>query len=407
MIQKLKRKFILINMSLVSVVLLIVFVTIGLFSYQQAKYESLQAIEKALERPSGALPPKMEINKRMPEKREPFLPVFSVLVDENNEIVFVAKENVDIDDNDVKEVTQSVLENKKNEGMFWSYQLRYMVRETPEGTKIAFVDMNREINRMIYLLTTMILVGFGALAAFFAVSVYLANWALKPVGIAWEQQKRFVADASHELKTPLTVILANTGILLSHKQDRIADQEKWLEYTQAEAIRMKTLIDDLLFLAKYDADHKPELQSEVNFSDVLWSSILPFESVAFEAGVTIDSQIEPDLKREGNEGQLKQLVMILMDNACKYAGKGGHITVRLSRQSDGILLRISNTGPAIEKDHLEHLFDRFYRVESARTREAGGYGLGLAIARTIAETHNGRISVESSEGEGTTFQVIF
>lgn len=407
MIPKLKRKFVLINMSLVSVVLIIVFVCIGLFSYEEVKQESFFAMEKAIGRQMDMEPPKMEIGKKIDNRREPFIPTFSVLLDENQEILSISKENVNVTDEFVEEVTQAVLDTDEEIGVFWDSQLRYLVRVTPEGTKIAFADMNREIERMTNLLTTMSLVGLGALGAFFLVSLYLAKWALKPVDEAWEKQKRFVADASHELKTPLTVILANTGILLSHKEDTIKNQAKWVEYTQAEANRMKKLVDDLLFLAKHDSEHKPQLQSEINLSDVLWGTILPFESLAFESGVEIDTEIASDLKIPGNEGQLRQLGVILIDNACKYAGKGGRVKVSLSKQAEGILLKINNTGTPISQEHLAHIFDRFYRAESARTRETGGYGLGLAIANTIVETHNGKISVTSNEKEGTTFQVLF
>lgn len=402
MISKLKRKFVLINMSLVSVVLIIVFVCIGLFSYEEVKQESFFAMDKAIGRQMDMEPPKMEIGKKVGDRREPFIPTFSVLLDENRNILSISKNNVDVTDDFVKEVVKAALETNEEVGVFWDSQLRYLVRDTPEGTKIAFADMNRELDRMANLLTTMTLVGIGALGAFLLVSLYLAKWALKPVDEAWEKQKRFVADASHELKTPLTVILANTGILLSHKDETIKSQEKWVNYTEAEANRMKKLVDDLLFLAKYDADHKPELQSAVNLSDVLWSTILPFESVAFEAGVAIDAEITPDLSLEGNEGQIRQLGVILLDNACKYAGKGGRIKVSLSKVSEGILLKVNNTGQPISEDHLAHIFDRFYRAESARTRETGGYGLGLAIASTIVETHCGKISVTSNEKEGTT-----
>lgn len=407
MISKLKRKFVLINMSLVSVVLIVVFVFIGLFSYEEVKQESFFAMDKALGRQMNMEPPKMEIGKGKDSRREPFIPTFSVLLDENQAIVSISKENVSVTDGFVEEVTKAALTSNKNVGVFWDSQLRYLVRETPEGTKIAFADMNRELERMTSLLSTMALVGAGALGAFMLVSLYLARWALKPVDEAWEKQKRFVADASHELKTPLTVILANTGILLSHREETIQSQEKWVAYTEAEANRMKKLVDDLLFLAKYDSEHKPTLQTEINISDVLWSTLLPFESVAFEAGVEIDTEITPDLSIAGNEGQIRQLGVILLDNACKYAGKGGRIRVNLEKVSEGILLKVNNTGQPIPEDHLAHIFDRFYRAESARTRETGGYGLGLAIASTIVDTHNGKISVTSNEKDGTTFQVLF
>lgn len=189
--------------------------------------------------------------------------------------------------------------------------------------------MSREIEQLTNQIMILLAGGAGGLIAFWAISIFLANLALRPVEKAWEQQKRFVADASHELRTPLTVILANIGILLSHRKDTIEKQYKWVENTQAEASRMKKLVDDLLFLAKLDAVQKPVQQTELNFSDIVWSSLLPFEPIAYEQGIEVSSEIDPDISLNGDAGQLKQLVAILLDNACKYAGQNGKVTLTL------------------------------------------------------------------------------
>ena len=193
---------------------------------------------------------------------------------------------------------------------------------------------------MLNLLLTSLVVGICALGAFFAISVYLARWALRPAERAWQQQQQFVADASHELKTPLTVILANMGILLS-AQDQIGPAEiKWVENTQAEARRMKQLVDDLLFLARADGAKNRLAFSRFSLSDAVWSALLPFEALAFEQGVDLQSEIEPDLWLTGHEGQIRQLTAILIDNACKYAGKRGTVTVTLRRTGEQLLLSV-------------------------------------------------------------------
>ena len=222
---------------------------------------------------------------------------------------------------------------------------------------------------------------------------------------AWEQQRQFTADASHELKTPLTVILANTGILLSHKQETISNQVKWVENTETEAQRMKQLVEDMLFLAKSDDVRLPVTHLPLDFSDAVLSRILPFESVAYEQGITIQSNIERDIVVNGDEGQLKQLVSILMDNACKYAPQGGTITVSLLREQEKAKLVVNNTGGVIAPEELAHVFERFYRSDKSRARKQGGYGLGLAIAKSIAEKHHGVITAESEEKSGTSFTV--
>ncbi|MEN6391693.1 MAG: ATP-binding protein, partial [Syntrophomonas sp.] len=277
----------------------------------------------------------------------------------------------------------------------------------PGGLRIAFVDRSMEITTLSSLIKTSVLVGVGSLSVFFLISLFLANLALRPAQKAWDQQKQFVADASHELKTPLTVILANAGIVLAHKEQTVEEQAKWIEYIQTEASRMSALVDNLLFLAKTDDVKSKIILNPVNLSDVVWRTVLPFEPVLYEQHKTLDSEIEPDLYINGDESRLKQLVGILLDNACKYADEHGTITVRLSKKAGEVILSVNNTGGIIPEDQIEHIFERFYRVDKSRARQEGGYGLGLAIAETIAQIHQAPIAVESSPDQGTTFSVVF
>lgn len=406
MIQRLRKKFILINMLLVTLVLLIVFSVLCFSSYRRLQNDSNDAMMRALSREEGMSPPKFEIGQPKPDK--PFssmTPVFTVLVDNEGNVLSISNDTVDVSDELVDEAVEQVLSSGSQEGVLSALSLRYRMAESPNGTKIAFADLSNEKATMTNLLVTSLLVGAGGLLAFFAISVFLSNWALRPVEKAWEQQRQFVADASHELKTPLTVILANTGILLSHPQDTIAQQGKWVEYTQAEASRMKKLVDDLLFLAKSDAAKAPALQLRFNLSDTAWSCLLPFESVAFEQKVLLKSEVTPNLYIVGDESQMKQLIMILLDNACKYTGKGGLIHFCMEPSQDKIKIAVNNTGAPIPAEHLNHLFERFYRADKSRTRDQGGYGLGLAIAQSIVSAHHGKIHAESNEKNGTTFTV--
>ena len=194
--------------------------------------------------------------------------------------------------------------------------------------------------------------------------------------------------------------------ILSHPEDTVAAQSKWLEYTHDEAEQMKELVDDLLFLAKSDAARQPAARAETAMSEVALGCLLPFESVAFEAGVALKHRITPGLSLRGDEGQLRRLVMILLDNAVKYAGPGGTVTFTLERHQERLRLAVHNTGEPIPPEHLPHLFERFYRADAARNRSGGGYGLGLAIARSIVEGHHGRLTVTSTAAAGTTFTAL-
>lgn len=408
MIRKLQRKFILINMTLVCLVLVIVFVSICLFSYHWTKNESYHVMERVLNSQGEKASPPMEIRDKGPRKADPMIPTFGVLVSKNGDILSITKENLTVSDEVIAEVTKRSVDSGEQTGILLDMQLRFLVKETPEGTKIAFADMGREIESMKKLISTLVLVGLGGLTAFFFISLFLSGWILRPTEKAWEQQRQFVADASHELKTPLTVILANIGILLSHPKDTIEQQVKWIENTNAEAVRMKKLVEDLLFLAKSDAAQtEMVVQASLNFSDMVWSCLLPFEPLAYEQGITIDSKITPDIALIGDEGQLKQLLVILLDNACKYASLKSNVTVKMEADLEFIRLSINNLGEPIPPTHISHIFERFYCSDSSRAREQGGYGLGLAIAKTIVSNHMGRISVESNEETGTTFIVVF
>lgn len=418
MIKKLRRKFILINMALVSLVLLIVFGSLCFSNYTRLRDETRNAMRMFVQRDFGMPPPKMEIGNKFQKGHIPMLPVFCVVLGEDDTVQSTYGEYVEVSDEVLSQAVEAALESGQNEGVISKLGLRFLFVEQTwqkgiwQGeARIAFADLSKERSSMNSLLVSSLLVGAGGLAGFFLISLFLSGWALRPVEKAWEQQRQFVADASHELKTPLTVILADLDILLAHREDPISKQIKWVDYMKAEADRMKKLVDDLLFLAKSDSSRLPMVQADFHFSDMVWSCLLPFEPIAFEQGLSLDCRIEPDLHLIGDESQLRQLVMILLDNACKYAGpppgeaSGGSIFLSLERRQDKLVLSVRNTGSPIAEEHLPHLFERFYRADKSRSQARGGYGLGLAIAVGIVENSRGKIAVESSAQAGTTFTV--
>ena len=425
MIQKLRRKFIAANMLLVSLVLLIVFaVLVGTHSRQLAD-QSMGAMRMALKWSEGFPPPRLEISSQDAAQQVPapadtqdkldgkagrdftMIPVFSVTLNEDNSIRSVNQgNNVSVDESTLNDAVTQTLSRESDTGNLSGYDLRYL-RETDSAgvTRIAFADRGWESDSIGQLVLTCLVVGLLGLAGFFLISFFLANLSLRPTEKAWQQQRQFVADASHELKTPITVILANTGIVLAHPLDPVESQAKWIAYIQDEAERMKSLVDDLLFLAKSDAARLTRHPTEVRLSEIVTGSLLPLESVAFEKGVSLSECVASGITLFGDEGQLRRLIVILLDNAIKYAGENGAVTVVLDRQGEKFRLAVHNTGPAIPPEHLPHLFERFYRADASRDRNQGGYGLGLAIAKSIVETHAGKITVTSTAGSGTTFTI--
>lgn len=410
MIGQLKRKFILINMFLISIVLLIIFGAVYASTQQRLEKESNEMLQRAIMETRAGELEKVDPN-RPPSLRNPDfkpIPTFTVTLNTSNHIIETNGDLFNLSDTaTLDQLVKLCLNSGQENGVIEGEDLRYLKQSGPWGTRIAFIDRSMEITTLSSLIKTSILVGMGSLTAFFLISLFLAHLALRPAEKAWEQQKQFVADASHELKTPLTVILANAGIVLSHKEQTVEEQAKWIEYIQTEASRMSVLVDNLLFLAKTDDTKARVTMKPINLSDLVWSSTLPFEPVLYEQHKNLETDIEPGLYINGDEGRLQQLTGILLDNARKYADEQGTITVRLFNKAGEVILSVNNTGGTIPEDQIEHIFKRFYRVDKSRVRQEGGYGLGLAIADTIVKIHRAKIYVDSSPDSGTTFTVIF
>jgi len=409
MIQALKKKFILINMSLVLVVLLAVFSALSLTTAANQRQSAERSLNALLMRHDSADAPKFEIGKpnnpggNLSQRNNELLAGFVVSIDDSGSVTVESVSAVTVSDETAQTVAQIAQDASSDSGMIRAYSLRYL-RVTENGeTRIAFLDASSDITAMAELIITSLLVGGLGLLAFFFVSLFLANLALRPVEAAWNRQKQFVADASHELKTPLTVILANQKILLSHPEHTVAAERQWVENTQSEGNRMKALVEDLLFLAKTDRTRIDSESSLVNLSDTVQGTLLAFASIAFESGVSLEDDIQPGIALAGNEAQLRRLCGILLDNAMKYAG--AHGSARIELHSDGANARLSvrNTGAPIAQADLPHVFERFYRVDRARSE--GGYGLGLSIADIVVRSHGGNICGASTAEAGTTFTV--
>ena len=410
MLKQLRFQFILTNMLLVSLTLLAVFGGLMLSTARQLRQESYAALELALRWEDRDGPPEFLFD--LPGKEEDeqpsstFIPAFCVTVNGEGEVKrLTSGQGTQVSDEVLDQAVELVLDSGESQGLLSRLDLRFKVWPISEDeTRIAFSDMGWEQTSLAQLLVNSLLVGAAALAGFFCISLFLSRQPLRPAARAWEQQNQFVADASHELKTPLTVILANTSIVLSHQEKTVAEERKWLDYIQEEALRMKILVEDLLFLAKNEGSRLPSPQP-VPFSDLVEGCLLRFEPVAFEHGVELTSQVDSGAVLSGDQDSLERLVMILLDNAVKYAGEGGHVSLTLAVRSDRVHLEVQNTGAPIPPEHLSHLFERFYRADSSRSRDQGGYGLGLAIAQAVARAHRGEISVSSDSVRGTVFLV--
>lgn len=297
------------------------------------------------------------------------------------------------------ELARLALDGARDIGELEEYSLRFVRRRIPDGWKIAFHDLEFEKRFSLSVLVTSLFVGCGALFLFFLLSLALAHWVTGPMEQAWNRQKQFVADASHEMKTPLTVILSNADMLYSHYGAQDAQLQRWTDNIREEGIRMRRLVESMLFLARSDASlAAPELSERVDWSDTVESSVLTFEPLVYEHGFSIESDIQPGCTVQGNPDQLHRLSDILLDNAVKYSLPSGLIRVTLRRETGrAALLTVSNPASEISEQQAGKLFDRFFRLDPARTGQKG-YGLGLSIAQSIASAAKGRIWMEYRSG---------
>jgi signal transduction histidine kinase len=412
MIKKLRRKFIMINMILVSSILVFLFIALCLSTHRRLQLDTIQAAQAAViddGKPGGFRP---EIGRPMDNhirNNMRNIPTFSVRLSPEGNILITDYERVEITEETVAQAVNGALDQDRNQGVLNQLGLRYVIDILPDGnTAIAFADTSAEIIGMRQLMINSLLIGFLGLIALFLVSLLLANFAVKPVEKAWIAQQQFIADASHELKTPLTVILANSGILAAHPDTLVSEHAQWIQNTQDEANRMKGLVENMLELAKGDISREKIVFGKINLSDIITNSLLIFEPVAFEKNVALTSDVVSNLEIHGDEERLRRLTAILLDNAIKYAGDNGSVTVRLTYNGAHRTLSVSNTGQTIPAKHLDKIFDRFYREDKSRhADDEGSFGLGLAIARQIVTEHGGKIWAESNPQTGTVFTVQF
>ena len=449
MLKKLRVKFIAVTMAMVAAVLIIAFTTICFTEYQRSLSTLENALTSTVERSaetadretysqdplesnvqqeqSGASsfesaassggPDKHgerlqrrqssansgpQIGGREPDREQQF-PIATFTIDGNGELQPIAEATTAYLSDEVLESISPKIAIAADGFSYDEGTALHYVKRTIRGTVyIAFAD-DTNVSSWKSLAITLLLVGLGTLIVFFFISLFLSKWALKPVDEAWKAQRQFVTDASHELKTPLTVILANTSILLKHPEHSIASESKWLESTQVEAQNMEGLVTEMLTLALVEA--KPSAHREpIDLSDLVNGQVLQFESVAFEQGFELEGTVADNVVIWGDRDRIRKLVSTLIENASKYVNPGGTVSVTLAATDKVATYTVFNSGSFIAAEDLPHVFDRFYRTDKARTDGVGGFGLGLAIAREIARDHHGDIIAKSDPATGTTFE---
>lgn len=394
MFEKLRLKFVFINMSLLTFVFVVIFcslfyiTTSNLNSRIEMDLEYLVADKK--------LPPhvvyviasldKDDKIKNITKSFDSEISIYSF----QNKIYEIKSKNQMRGRININESSYSYLVNKKN-----------------FKNEIIFIDRTYVKDILIDLVKSFFIIMFFSLVVLLLISIYLTNKSIKPVKESFYKQKEFITNASHELKTPLTIIKTNLSIILSNKEEKVLDQIKWINSINNQTERMSVLINEMLSLSKLEIDNTNLVFEKLNISDIVENMLLMFDAIIFENNITLETNISKDLFINGDKESIKKLFSILMDNAIKYTNKNGQINVFLLHKKNKIKLIVENTGYGIEKEYLDKIFERFYRVDDSRNSKTGGYGIGLSIANAIVKQHNAKIFAQSEINKKTSFVVEF
>lgn len=390
MIRKLRWKVVGLNMLFVAVILLVIFV--GVFF--STRSHLLHGMEIQLHQA-------LEGGTKLPPPDENTWPCFVAEVFPSGTVRLSGNHYYQIySDDEIASIVQDCLSKPDSSGILRAYHLHYLRSTTPLYTRIAFTDSTFEQTVLRPLILTLSLIMLSALAAFFGCSYVLSGLVTRPVEQTWEGQKRFLSDASHELKTPLTVILSSADLLAEELPD---EGQHYLDNIRVESLRMKSLVEDMLTLSRNEEQGQQIPLAPLDLSDLVMDSVLRFEPVAYEAQRHLSYDIVPELRTIGLSEQLSRLVVVLLDNAIKYAPCGSTISLSLRREGENARLLVENGGDPIPPEKLSHLFERFYRAGDSRG-EVVGFGLGLPIAKSIVKQHGGKIHCES-DSRSTRFYV--
>ncbi len=385
MIRHLRWKVVATNMLLISLVLLAVFAAVVLISRDNYRKSVQQQLYQALE--SG------DYGSRQPGAEG--IPCFVAEVYASGMARVAGNSYYDLSDqSQLAAIVTEALAQEEDTGLLADFHLRYLRKTGYTSTLIAFTDTTLESTTMRSMAAVCSLAGSAALLVLFLCSYLLSGVVTRPVGAAWAQQEQFLSDASHELKTPLTVILSSAELL---NQSALPEQAVYIDNIREESRRMKLLVEDMLTLSRAQRSAGSLPEQTADLSEAAMTAALRFEPVAFEAGKRLEYDIAPELPVRGDGGKLGQALAALLDNAVKYSAGGTDIRLTAEKQGRFAVVTVADSGPDIPADKLPHIFDRFYRADEART-DGDSFGLGLPIAKAIIDAHRGTLRCESGGG---------
>ena len=396
MIKKLRIKFVCVVMSIVMVLLGCILGMVIHFTGQSMEMQSISMMRAISSAPfKQGLPGK-------PMDDEVRLPFFIVQISSRGEMVSVGGGYFDLSDQEyLQEIVDAALLSGRDTGELQNHDLRYLKSASPRGITIVFADTTTEAATLKNMAYSCLAVFFAAMGVFLGISILLSSWVIKPVATAWDQQRQFVADASHELKTPMAVIMANAELMQGEGTDE-ENRRKYAGSILTTTYQMRALVENMLEMARVDNGTVKMNFSQLDFSALIGDAVLSFQLLYEEKGMGLGCAVSPDIFICGSEQHLYQVLDVLLDNALKYSTPGGTVNVNLVRTGRTCLLSVASPGEKLSKEELKNIFKRFYRGDAARAMN-GSYGLGLAIAESIIEAHKGKMWAESENGCNTFF----
>lgn len=315
---------------------------------------------------------------------------YSVFYNQNGDVTKINSNGGELySEQEILEIADRILSGGKECGIY--SKMPFLVKSGNGGTIVALIDNTMESDNSGRLFTYSLLTGCAGWAVILVLAWFFSKKIVRPLEESDRKQKQFISDAGHELKTPVSVISANADLLSAE-----IGENKWLANIQYENERMGNLVKQLLELVR--AENMQQAKEQLDFSRLVSGEILPFESVAFESGLTLNSEIEDGIFVNGNQSRLSQLVSILLDNAISHSDGGKEVFIKLHSSGHHAVLSVINSGQPIAEDVKNQLFERFYRVDEARTEDTGHYGLGLAIAKAVVTAHGGKIELNCFDG---------
>ena len=389
MIRDLRKKFILVAMLSTMLVLTAIMGVVNFSNYREM-LDRADEMTALLEQNDGKFPEEPSWHEQDDTETPPAKPendekdksrfsvetpfetrYFTVTVDENGEVTDCDLDRIAaVDEETAEEYTQTAQQKNKTTGFQGIY--RYRVTETEDGAKYVFLLV-----------------------------VIFSRMVFRPVEESIQKQKRFITDASHELKTPLTIIDANIEVM-----EMESGESQWTKSTRKQIQRLSGLVQQLVTLSRLDEEKGLEEKCEFNLSEAVSECVQPYESLAQTREKNLTLNIEEDITYTGDERSIRQLAGILMDNAVKYSSENGNITLTLKKKGKKIFLEVYNDADDLPQGKLDVLFERFYRLDSSRNSGTGGSGIGLSMAKAIVQAHKGKITAENKNGRGLTITVI-